>query len=112
MGFAQATVTINVAARVPALLTMPATFQVEAGETVSAEMVVRDHTSRVLPVRIPLWSSSVTATTSVEAAGVIQGVAPGTAVVSARLDAWVASGPVTVHRRGPSSRPSATATST
>jgi uncharacterized protein YjdB len=104
VGIAQATATISVAARVPASLTMPATFRVEAGETVSAEVVVRDPTGRVLPGRIPSWSSSALAIASVDAAGLIRGVAPGTAVVTARLDALVASGMVTVLPAAPVAR--------
>jgi uncharacterized protein YjdB len=104
VGIAQAIATISVAARVPASLTMPATFRVEAGETASAEVVVRDPTGRVLPGRIPSWSSSAPATALVDASGLIRGVAPGTAVVTARLDALVASGTVTVLPAAPVAR--------
>jgi uncharacterized protein YjdB len=101
---AQATATISVAARVPATLTLPPSYQVEAGEAVTAQAVVRDVTGRVLPGRLPTWSSSAPTIATVDAAGIVRGVAPGTAVITARLDALSASTTVTVIPGAPVAR--------
>lgn len=76
----------------------PATASLPIGETQQLSVVARDAQGNALPGRSVTWSSSNSAIASVSAAGVVTAVAPGSATISATVEAKSGSAAVTVFR--------------
>ncbi|MGE3617407.1 MAG: Ig-like domain-containing protein, partial [Gemmatimonadales bacterium] len=80
----------------PATVTVtPATASVAVGATVPLGAEVRDETGAILPLA-PNWSSSATGIATVSGTGLVTGVAPGSAVITARAQNVTGTAAITV----------------
>jgi len=81
---------------VAAVILTPASRSIKVGETTSWTASARDPRGKELADRSIGWSSSAPQVASVNGAGLITGVAPGTAEIRATVEGKTASVPVTV----------------
>ena len=92
-----AAATITVTAVPVASVTLNAsTATVVAGQTVTLTAVTKDASGNVLSGRTVTWGTSAAAVATVDANGVVSGVAPGTATITATSGTATASATVTV----------------
>jgi uncharacterized protein YjdB len=90
------TASINVVPPIASLTVEPANPTVIVGATLQLNAVARDAGGNVLTGRSVVWSSSNLAAATVNAAGVVSGVAPGTSTLTATVEGRAASTTVTV----------------
>ena len=104
-----AAITVSAPAPVPvaSVSVSPATASVQAGSTVQLTAVTRDANNTVLTGRAVTWSSGNTSLATVSAAGLVRGVASGTALITAASEGQ--SGSATVTVTAPPPPPSGTA---
>ena len=81
---------------VASVLVTPATASVPVGQTVELVATPKDSTGRVLIARIVTWVSNAPAVATVDAGGLVTGVAAGTATISATSEGHSGSAVVTV----------------
>ncbi len=94
---ATATVTVT-PVPVAAVSVSPATVTVRVGSTQAMTASARDSAGGVLTGRPVTWQSGAPAIATVSAAGVVTGVAPGTAAITATVEGRTAAAQVTVAR--------------
>lgn len=90
--------TVIVRVRLPVVqvdVSFPATTLVQ-GRTLTATVTARDETGQPVPGRVATFSTSTPTIVSVTAGGLVTALAPGNAVVSARLDGITGSATLTV----------------
>jgi trimeric autotransporter adhesin len=85
------------AAEARSITIVPVVAQVLVGSTSTLTAEVRDQFGVLLPLKIPTWSSATPAVANVSAAGLVTGVAVGTATVRAALGNLSQSAVVTVQ---------------
>jgi Bacterial Ig-like domain (group 2) len=100
----QAVVTVTVPpppAPVATVTVSPATASVVVGQTVQLSVVTRDASGNVLTGRVVTWVSASGSIASVLSSGLVTGVAPGTAVVTATSEGVSGQATVTVTAAPP-----------
>jgi hypothetical protein len=88
---------ITVARPVASVEVTPPTVTVGTGSTARLSAVLRDASSNALTDRIAAWASSDPSVATVDAGGLVAGVAPGLAIVTASADGKKGSAVVTVR---------------
>ena len=83
-------------ATVQSVAVSPATAQLQVGATASLAAVVRDQRDSVMTGKTISWTSSSAAVATVSAAGLITGVAAGSATITATVDGKAGTAAVTV----------------
>ena len=91
----QATITVQ-AVPVAAVVVAPATATVAAGSTVTLAATTRDDQGAALAGRAVTWTTSAPSVATVDAAGVVRGVAAGTATITATSEGRSGTAAVTV----------------
>jgi hypothetical protein len=102
LGALSAFATVRVRPGPASIQVLPDSLVLKIGGSGQLTAVVRDASGAILPGPAPVWSSSSTAVATVNATGQVQGVAAGTARVTATLGALSASATVRVRAAGPS----------
>jgi uncharacterized protein YjdB len=93
-------VTVTAAASVvSSVAVLPGSGAIPAGERAQLSAVAYDAQSRVIGGKTAAWSSSNDAVATVDATGLVSGIAPGTATITATIDGKPASVTVTVVNR-------------
>lgn len=93
---AQITVNPPPPAPVASVTVTPATSTLVVGRTVTLEAVTRDASGNVLTGRTVTWTSSAPGIATVSSSGIVTGVAPGTATITATSEGHSGSASVTV----------------
>lgn len=92
-----ASATVNVSqVPVSSVTVAPGTASVAAGQSVTLGATTRDAAGNILTGRVVTWTSSATSVATVSAAGVVTGVAPGTATITATSEGQSGTATVTV----------------
>lgn len=100
-GSAQIVVTAPAAAPVASVGVTPSTASVAAGSTVTLSANVRDASGATLSGRTVAWSSSSPQTATVSSTGVVSGVSPGTATITATSEGKSGTAVITVPQPAP-----------
>lgn len=93
---------IRVAATASAVTVVPAQVTVDRGSTQPLAAEVRDRLGNLLAGRAVTWTSSAPGVASVDAAGMVTGLAAGTARIDATSGSATGSATITVRNRAPS----------
>lgn len=93
--FGEATVTVSPVS-VASVTIAPASLSLVAGETGALAATCRDANGTALVGRAITWSSDAPAVATVDAAGLVRGVAPGSGIVTAACEGRTATAPVAV----------------
>ena len=98
---AQVTITGGTPVPVTAVLVSPATASIAVGATVQLTATTRDANGNVLSGRAITWSSSATGMATVNASGLVSGVAAGSATITATSEGKSGTAAITVTAAAP-----------
>jgi uncharacterized protein YjdB len=90
------TATVTIASTVSSVTVAPTTVSVDAGLTTTLVATVKNLSGTVVTDRVVTWTTSNAATATVSSTGVVTGVSPGTATITATSEGKSGSSTVTV----------------